>query len=105
MSQPEVMEGTWEQILSRDAARLAERRITLYVAPDALAEPESLQAAAERISGRTPEQIAGARRRLLAASPPPQDLPDGQTVLDAVMGHWPGDESDEEINAALERLS
>ncbi len=105
MDQPEVIEGTWEEILARDAARLAGRRVTLYVAPDAPGEPESLQAAVEWITSRTPEQITSARERLLAAAPAPRDLPDGATVLDAVMGRWPGDESDEEVNAALERLS
>ena len=36
---------------------------------------------------------------------PARPLPPGKTLDDVVRGSWPGDESDEEINRALEELS
>ena len=54
---------------------------------------------------RTPKQIAEARARVFAASPEPRPLPDGKTLEETVVGKWPGDEKDEEIQAALHELS
>ena len=65
----------------------------------------SLEVALTRMIHRTPEEIAAARERLLAVTPPPRELPEGTTIFDAVMGKWPGDETDEQITAALEKLS
>ena len=46
-----------------------------------------------------------ARERILGASPPPRDLPAGQTVLDMLEGKWPGTETNAEIQDALGRIS
>jgi hypothetical protein len=54
---------------------------------------------------RTPEQIAAAREAVMKTVIPPRPLPPGKTLDDVVCGTWPGDETDEEIFAALERLS
>jgi len=59
----------------------------------------------EWLANRTPEEIEEARRELKAASRPSRPLPEGKTLSDMVCGKWPGDETDEEIAAALERLS
>jgi hypothetical protein len=58
-----------------------------------------------RFKARTPEEIMAARERLIAASPPPRPLPPGKTLEDVVCGQWPGDETDEEIEEALRKLS
>lgn len=44
-----------------------------------------------------PQSLADLKPRKL---PPP-----GKTAMEMVMGKWPGDETDEEINKALEELS
>jgi hypothetical protein len=49
--------------------------------------------------------VLSARERILGASPPPRDVPAGQTVLDVVEGKWPGTETDAEIREALGRIS
>ena len=54
---------------------------------------------------RTPEQIAEARERVLAHSRRAKPLPPGKTLEDMVFGKWPGEETDKEINTALEDLS
>jgi hypothetical protein len=64
-----------------------------------------LDAAIARLNNRTPNEIAAARDRLLASSPEPLPIPEGKTLSDVIMGKWPGDETDEEVNLALERLS
>lgn len=53
---------------------------------------------------RTPEQIAQAQERANAIRPV-HEVPAGKTLFDMVAGKWPGDETDEEVNGALERLS
>jgi len=57
------------------------------------------------LTSRTPEQMEAARERLLKASRPARPLPDGKTLADMVEGQWPGDETDEQVRDALERLS
>ena len=54
---------------------------------------------------RTPEQIAEARARATAAYQPLRPVPSGKTLADIVSGKWPGDETDEQIQAALDELS
>lgn len=76
-------------------ARLAEKEA---------GDPDPLEVEIRWLTSRTPEQIAADRDELLKSSRPPRPLPPGKTFLEAV-GPWPGDETDEEIAAALERLS
>jgi hypothetical protein len=68
-------------------------------------EAESLAEAISRITSRSPEKIAAARERILAMTPEPRPLPADKTIFDVVMGKWPGRETDEEIDTALEQLS
>lgn len=60
---------------------------------------------AESLKNRTPEQLEADRRRIFALSPPPTPIPEGKTLADMVEGTWPGDETDEQIREALEKLS
>ncbi len=66
---------------------------------------EVIAKAVARIQSRTQEQLLTDRDRILGLTPPPRPIPEGKTFFDVVQGTWPGDESDEEIRAALERLS
>jgi len=105
----------YQQTFEGTPAQLAEQlrllpdtqkyQMTLTTEEAADSDIETLEAAIARMTTRTPEEIATARERLLAASPQPRELPAGQTILDAVMGKWPGDETDEQVFEALERLS
>jgi hypothetical protein len=66
---------------------------------------DALKKAISSFFNRTPEELEQARERLLNASRPPRPLPEGQTLVDAVSGKWPGDETDEEVFEALRKLS
>ena len=103
MSQPLVLEGTWEEILSRNTAELTGHYVRIYIDPETPAT-ETLEAAMSRLNSRTPDQIAVARHRIMAATPEPQSLPNGKTLADMIVGKWPGDETDEEIKEALRKL-
>jgi hypothetical protein len=58
-----------------------------------------------RWRNRSPEEVARTQAEYLALATPGKPLPPGKTLADMVVGQWPGDETDEEILAALERLS
>lgn len=68
-------------------------------------DPQALDRAVSRITKRTPEEVEAARIRLFQQSRPPREIPAGQTLADVICGQWPGDETDEQILAALEKLS
>jgi hypothetical protein len=102
MAYSQILEGKWEEIVARNSAQLSGRKVKVYVEPDG---GHTLDAAISRLNSRTPEEIADARKRILAATPEPQALPAGKTLADVIMGQWPGNETDEEINEALEKLS
>lgn len=68
-------------------------------------DPNALSQAISRMVNRTPEDIAKAQARAIAACRPRNDIPPGKTLFDMVAGKWPGDETDEQIEEALERLS
>ncbi len=57
------------------------------------------------LANRTDADKEAARVRLSALTPPPTPIPEGKTLSDMVEGKWPGDETDEQVRAALERLS
>jgi len=67
--------------------------------------PTRMELELEWLANLTPEDKEQARRELRAASRPPRPLPEGKSVSDMVCGTWPGDETDDEIARALERLS
>lgn len=94
----------------QDAAILAGQYLELAlknenVPAQSEVEPDALAQAMAALKSRTPEQIAAARHQLYEAATPPRQMPEGQNVFDVVGGQWPGDETDEEVFAALKKLS
>lgn len=75
------------------------------VVEEARTREESLPEYLKWLHGRTPEEIEETRRQVCAISSPTTPLPPGKTFSDMVEGKWPGDETDEQVHAALERLS
>jgi predicted DNA-binding antitoxin AbrB/MazE fold protein len=73
--------------------------------PEVVVEPDILAQEIAWLTNRTDAEIEETRRRLNALSPPPAPIPEGKTLSDMVEGKWPGDETDEQINEALKRLS
>jgi hypothetical protein len=69
-------------------------------------EPEDrLEKEIAWLTGRTKEEVEETRRALLNASRPARPVPEGKTLADMVEGKWPGDETDEQVREALDRLS
>ena len=103
MAQQQIIEGTGEELIQllnqqpKDRFRL----IKLPADRDFLTFEEALA----QVTNRTPEEVTAARDRLILASPPPRELPEGKSLEDVVMGKWPGDETDEQILEALRTLS
>ena len=58
-----------------------------------------------RWANRTPEQKLADREEAMKWLRPGRPLPPGKTFFEVVQGTWPGDETDEEVNRALEELS
>ncbi len=89
--------------------------MTLNLTPEM--EREIQEAAARQgktVETLTQEALTAAMIADLRNRPVPQSLdelkprvspPPGMTALQMVVGQWPGDETDEEINKALEELS
>lgn len=73
--------------------------------PEAPSRLEAELAWLESLKHRTEAEVEETRRRLDALSRPPAPIPEGKTLSDMVEGKWPGDETDEQINEALKRLS
>jgi hypothetical protein len=67
--------------------------------------PDALTLAVQRLTERTPAEILAERQKILKSARRGRPLPQGKTLLDVVERSWPGDETDAEIRAALERLS
>src|SRR5205085_696620 len=67
--------------------------------------PTMLSRARQAMTHRTPEQIAEAQARAMDAYEPRRPVPRGKTLADVVSGQWPGDETDDQIEAALRDLS
>ena len=82
--------------------------VSLPEGAEVIVEPTT-ESALEReirwLTSRTPEEIEEARARIAEKSRPPRPLPEGKTLSDMVEGKWPGDETDEQVHEALERLS
>lgn len=101
-----TLEGTKAEITSLLSTLPCERyRIHL----EAIAPPtpiiDYLAQAVQHATTRRPEEMQATRATIMAQTPTPNILPAHQTILDAVSGTWPGDESDTQIQVALERLS
>lgn len=90
---------------------LAERRgetLEVYIRNLAEREADTADIVAQGIEwlrNRTPAEVQAARERIFAASSAPRELPPGETILEVVVGKWPGTETDAEVQAALEKLS
>jgi hypothetical protein len=69
------------------------------------AEPRQLGVVLDAMTHRTAIQIAEARLRAMNAYKPVRSLPRGTVLVDVVSGKWPGEESDEQIDAAIGELS
>lgn len=107
MAQYQTYEGTPSQLTEQLLALPDSQKYRMTLVSE---EPDedgaaSLEEVMTRMANRTPEEIATLRERLLAATPPPKDLPSGKSIFDVVMGKWQGNETDEQIFAALEKLS
>ena len=103
---PTLMEGTPDEIASFVKTLPPSRyQIQILGLSRQGATKSSLAEAIERAVSRTPEQILASREAILISSPKPREIPAGQTLEDLVAGQWPGQESDEEIEEALKRLS
>ncbi len=77
----------------------------LSESPPTVKVPSRLEQEIEWLTNLSPEEKEQTRRELQAASRPPRPLPEGKSLSDMVCGTWPGDETDEEVAEALERLS
>lgn len=88
---------------ARYAAEILQQALNEH--PRKNAGDNALDRAVAAMTSRTPEQMAQARERALQAGPPPRPLPPDKTLADAIMGKWPGDETDEQIQVALGELS
>lgn len=67
-------------------------------------DPHSLSRAIAKMKSRTPEERAAMRERVMKGTPEPLPIPAGKTIFD-IIPHIRGNETDEEVFAALERLS
>ena len=68
-------------------------------------DPDALSRALAKMTRRTSQEIAEAQAHAIATCKPRNEIPPGKTLFDMVAGKWPGDETDKEIEEALERLS
>jgi hypothetical protein len=107
--QSRVLEGPWEEIASH-ADELAGRRVRVEIVDNSNTDmdddrPIPIDEAISAYLNRSPEEKAAARARVLASVQPGRPLPPGKTLRDVIVGKWPGNETDEEIAAALEELS
>jgi len=69
------------------------------------ASSDALSIALARLANRTPEERLAERERAMKRVRKGRPLPEGMTAFVAAQGLWPGNETDEEIREALERLS
>jgi hypothetical protein len=102
------LEPASEQKL-REKARSAGLTIEEYLEElaerEAAARPSRLERELAWLASRTKEDVEATRQALLSASRPARSVPEGQTLADVVEGKWPGDETDEQVRSALDRLS
>lgn len=103
MAQVQVIEGTGEELIKLLHQQPKERFRLIRLPGD---HPiQTYEGAFAHALPRSPEEVAAARARVLQASPTPRTIPEGKTLEDMIMGQWPGEETDEQILNALEKLS
>ncbi len=96
LAQKAAAEG---QTLADYSRTVAERDAS--VAPTSF----SLDAALYRAMNRTDEEKQADRDAIYATARRAEPLPPGETLESLVVGKWPGDETDEQIEVALADLS
>jgi len=67
--------------------------------------PDALQLFVEHMANRTDNQLEQAQERILEFLRERQSSQKSANGLESAYGKWPGEETDEEIDAALEELS
>jgi hypothetical protein len=67
--------------------------------------PDTLQLFVEHMTNRTDNQLEQAQERVLEFLRERQSSQKSANNLELAYGKWPGEETDEQINAALEELS
>ena len=72
---------------------------------EARENPDALKEAMNKLINRTEAEMLASRARVMKTVRMGRPLPEGKTLADVVEGQWPGDETDEQIFEALERLS
>lgn len=78
-------------------AALTEAAVRQGVTPEGLTEQEKMDALIAGLKDRpVPQTLAELKPRRL---PPP-----GKTAMDMIVGQWPGDETDAELQAALKAM-
>ena len=84
------LEPGMEREINKEAARLG-------VTPEELAKRAMMQTLLAGLKGRrVPQSLDEIKPRRL---PPP-----GKTAMQMIVGQWPGDETDEELQAALKAM-
>jgi hypothetical protein len=103
---PELLQRLQDRAASHGLS--VERYVETLIEKDAPRESDQLdgfEEAKRKFLSRTPEEIAAAREDALKSGHQARELPEGKTLFDVIEGTWPGDETDEEILAILEKLS
>ncbi len=68
-------------------------------------DPGELSEGVKRLINRTPEQKLADRAEAMKYVRKGRPLPPGKTFFEVIEGTWLGDETDEQIHEALEKLS
>ncbi len=89
----------------REKATAAGLSLEVYLEDLAERDADPLAAAVRRLTSRTPELVLAAREQLLKTARRGCPIPAGKTLIEVVEGTWQGDETDEQIRTALEKLS
>ena len=92
-------------VFEGDKVQISLLNIVRAAPEDEAEDPGALDRAVAKMMNRTPEEIEATRARLFSEMEPPRPLPPGKTLEDMISGKWPGDETDEEVLRALEKLS
>lgn len=68
-------------------------------------DPQAFSRAFDQMKNRTPTEIAAVREKMFQFAKPPRPLPENESIIDAVFGKIPSDETDKEVFVALQKLS
>lgn len=68
-------------------------------------DPQAFSRAFAQMKNRTPSEIAAVCEKIFRFAKPPRHLPENESIIDVVFGKISGDETDEEVFTALQKLS